>query len=78
MNNTNSARSRSLTGRELFDLARAGFILLVTVVAALLVPPRAFGAAPEATVFAARATLENLPLDEALHQQRHAETARAD
>jgi hypothetical protein len=36
--------TRTLNRREIFDLARAGFVLAITVVMA--VPPKVFGADP--------------------------------
>jgi hypothetical protein len=38
--------TRALNRRDIFDLARAGFVLAVTVLLALLVPPKVFGADP--------------------------------
>jgi hypothetical protein len=39
--------TRALNRRDIFDLARAGFVLAVTVLLALLVPPKVFGADPQ-------------------------------
>jgi hypothetical protein len=39
--------TRALNRRDIFDLARAGFVLAVTVLLALLVPPKVFGAGPQ-------------------------------
>ena len=46
MNSFNNTRAKALTERELMDLVRAGVILALTVAAALIVPPRVFGAVP--------------------------------
>jgi hypothetical protein len=39
--------TRTLNRRDIFDLARAGFVLAITVLLALLVPPKVFGADPQ-------------------------------
>ena len=39
--------TRALNRGDIFDLARAGIVLAVTVLLALLVPPKVFGADPQ-------------------------------
>ena len=46
MNSFNNTRAKALTERQLLDLVRAGVILAITVAAALIVPPKVFGATP--------------------------------
>jgi hypothetical protein len=46
MNSFNNPRTKPLTERQLLDLLRAGVILAITVAAALIVPPKVFGATP--------------------------------
>ena len=44
-----SSASKALTRRDVMDLVRAGLILAITVVAAMIVPPKVFAAVHTAT-----------------------------
>lgn len=46
MNSFNNTRAKALTERELMDFVRGAVILAITVAAALIVPPKVFGATP--------------------------------
>lgn len=39
--------TRALNRKDIFDLARAGFVLAITVALAVIVPPKVFGADPQ-------------------------------
>ena len=44
-----SSQAKALTRRDVMDLIRAGLILAITVVAAMIVPPKVFAAVHTAT-----------------------------
>lgn len=44
MNYESPRHPRTLSRKEIFDLARAGLVLALTVGLALIVPPKVFGA----------------------------------
>ena len=49
MSSPNRPQAKTLTRQHVMDLLRAGLILAMTVIAAMIVPPKVFGATGAAT-----------------------------